>query len=338
MKTVFYTIFYYMLALLIGVLAAALVYMIRCDLAFLVAGEKLVFFHGDFFIRGIFVSFPLMASTALLLVVFYGIRHAKKNLWITGTYITLCALTWLFLIPFAFSLEKSYTEKFPAEYEVPSLSQGFFRKNSGGVFYFSRVSENGDADGLFIDLAGITGEAGAVSRFSGIATATQEKEFRSEFADPLISDASKIPFSVSALMKVYSLIVEKARSSWSRGYACYAIFLTFVLALCAAAGLQYVSSWRLANGLFVIITGASVCLLNYGYYMGVVFNEARISWDSYFSSIAVGRGDFLRSFLSSGDILLAVMNLAIFIILLAVWIFLYIFKGKKMLEKQGIEQ
>lgn len=334
MKTVFYTISYYVLTVLLGSLAAALVYMVCCDLTVLVAGEKLVFFCGDFFFRGIFASFPLVVCIALFLVVFYGIRHLKKNLWIMCTYVLLCALSWLLLIPLMFNLEQAYKEKYSTEYEISNLSPGFFRKDSGGIFYFSRVSDDGKADGLFIDLSGITGEAGTVSRFSGMKTLSDEKEFKSEFADSVIRDSTKLPFAVSAPLNVYLILLEKARTAWAGGCARYVMFLAFALALSASASLQYVSTWRLVNGLISVLAGAAVCVFNYAYYLGFVFKTAAVSWDAYFSSIAVGKNGFWESLLSSGGILLAVVNLAFFVILLASGIFLYIFKGKKMIKKQ----
>ena len=71
MKTAFNMIIYYLVATFLGLIVAAGIYMLCCDLTLLVAGEKLNFFNWDFFVRGLFVAFPLTVSVVLGFTIFY---------------------------------------------------------------------------------------------------------------------------------------------------------------------------------------------------------------------------------------------------------------------------
>ncbi len=326
MKSIFNTIIYYIFGTLTGIILAALIYMICCDLTLLVAGIKLKFFNGDFFIRGLIVSFPLVVSLVIGLIFLYGVRHPKNHYLRLFTYIFLCSLTWLVLIPLSFDLGKKYNETLAKKYEVPALSSGYFRKEAGGVFFFSRVGENQKADGVFIDLTGITGEQGNVIRFTNSII---DEDFSGQFADTLIRDAIKLPFVIVAPLELYSTVIGKAQTAWEKGYIEWLVFLTFILSLCSVVSFQYISVWRLINALAILFAAGLICLINYAYHYGILFKSAAVSWSAYFSQLSQNYSGFISKLLAADNPLLAVINLIIFAVLLFSGIIIYFVNQKR---------
>lgn len=326
MKTAFNMILYYCAAVVAGTLLAASIYMISCDLTMLVAGEKLKFFNWDFFIRGVVTVFPLAVMVVLGLILFYGIRHRENHFLRLGTYIFLCAVSWLIVIPVSFDFGNKYTENFAKKYEVPYLSSGYFRPEAGGIFFFSRVAENGTADGVFIDITGITGEQGKIVKFNNSII---DEDFSGQFADTLIRDSIKLPFVIIAPLELYSTVILKAKEAWSKGYVSYLVFLTFILALCSVVALQYLSSWRMINGLAVMLAGGIVCLINYAYHYGLIFKDTGASWSAYFMQLSSQSTGFLKALFAADNPLLAVINLVIFAVLLCTGTLLYFVRGRK---------
>lgn len=332
MKNALNMIIYYFSVLILGTVAAALIYMISCDLTVLVAGEKLKVFCWDFFVHGLVVMFPLVVSFALGFLIFYGIRHSENHFIRLAAYAFLGALSWIVFIPLCFNLQETYESSFAENYEIQKLSSGYFRQKNGNVFYFSRIADNGEADGVFIDLIGVTGESGKLVRFSNSKLAD---DFSSDFADSLVKDAVKLPLVVSVPMQIYSALMESARNAWSGGIGQWLCFLSFALALCSVIAFQYSSGWRLINGLAVMSAAALVCLVNYAFYCGILFKNTRNAWNSYFMELSEKNTGFLQSLFSAQEPMLIFINLVIFAVISVTGILLFAFKYKK---NEGVEQ
>lgn len=330
MKTAFNMIIYYLVATFLGLIVAAGIYMLCCDLTLLVAGEKLNFFNWDFFVRGLFVAFPLTVSVVLGFTIFYGIRHRENHFFRLGAYIFLCALTWFCLVPVCFNLQKSYEDKKTENNQKKLLSSGFFRPEAGGVFYFSRVEENGKSNGLFIDLSGITGEAGSIVRFFDSSV---EELYDGKYSDTLIRDVVKLPLVLLVPLQVYSTLIENARSAWNSGWLSWISFLSFVLALCSVISFQYTSGWRLINALSVMFVAGVVCLVNYSFYKGFIFKNLRISWNEHLLAVEPGeKMNFIQKIFENSEPLLVAINLFLFAFILVFGILLFIFKYKNKKE------
>ncbi len=304
---------YYSLGILLGTLAAAFIYMICCDLTLLVAGEEFKYFCGDFFIRGMLVSLPLVASLVLGLLVLYGIRHRNHPVLSIISYCVLGAFTWLVLIPCSFSLTKKYENSGRKRYEVPFLSSGYFRPEAGGVFYFSRVYDDGTADGIFIDLTGITGEKGSVVKYQ---KSIIDADFSVPFADSLIRDSIKLPFIIVAPLSVYSIMMERGMTAWNNGYISWLVFVSFALALLSCICLKNISNWRLINGLAVLFGALVVCFFNAAYYKGYIFSRAASTFAAYLAGLVEGKAGIIHSFLTAPDPLLALLNVISFVLLI----------------------
>lgn len=326
MKTAFSMIIYFLIASIAGLIGAASIYMICCDLTLLVCGEGLSIFNGHFFVRGMIVSFPFVLTFVLGLVIYYCLRHTEHHFIRLFSYIIMCAFTWLVLIPLSFDLGDKYENAFSERYEIPVLSTGFFRPESGGIWYFSRIQQNGTADGLFIDLAGISGERGSVIKFSSEKI---DDAFNGQFADTLIRDAIKLPFVVIAPLEMYSTVIEKGKVAWSRGFGAWLVFLTFALALSSVVAFEYISSWRLINGLIILLAAGIICSVNYIYYHGIIFRGTAETWIQLFEQAAEKHTGFVHNMLMAEEPLLAAINFALFIILLFTGIILYILRERK---------
>lgn len=349
MKTALNMIFYYFAACFFGAIAGAGIYMLSCDLTLMVVGEEVAFFNGRFFVEGIFAVLPAVASVSLGFTIFYGIRHRENHFFRLGAYSLLCAFTWLCLVPLCFNMQKSFEAKtrqqtVPANPEQTApetpapkpLSAGFFRPEAGGVFYFSRVEDNGNATGLFIDLSGITGEVGKTVRFFNSPV---EDVFAGKYADTLIRDAAKIPLVLTVPLKVYSVLMENARSAWNSGWFSWLCFLTFALALSSVVAYQYTSSWRLINVVAVIFASGVVCLINYAWYAEIIFKNLRLSWRGFFSpaftaepALSAENMSLVQNHAGSFEPLLAVINLFIFALFFVTGILLFFFKYRNKKE------
>lgn len=326
MKSAFSMLAYYFIATVIGTLAAAFIYMVCCDLTLLVAGEGRNFFVLSFFARGLLVSFPAVVSVCLGLIVLYGLRHQENHFVRLVTYILLGALTWLILIPLSFDLEKKYEEKFSKKFEVSFLSPGYFRKDAGGIFYFSKVDEKGFADGVFLDLSGVTGKKGKVVRFKNSVI---DEGLSKPFADSLIRDAVKLPFVIVAPLEFYSTMMIKAKAAWNNNFMSWLAFSTFALALLSVIAFQYVSRWRLVNGLLILFSASLILTINYSYYAGFLFFDFFNSWETYISNLALGKSEFLQNLLGYDEPVIVMINILIFALLLVSGTLLYIFNGRK---------
>ena len=300
MKNALTMFMYFFLMTACGTLAAAFIFMICCNLTLLVCGESFAFFNWDFYIRGLLISLPLICVIVLALMIVYGLRHKKNPVIRLAVYVVSGLIVWLILIPSSFTLLHKYEEKYAKTYEVPFLSPGFFRPESGGVFYFSRVQEDGKADGLYIDLTGITGEKGSVVRFSN---------------------------------SIYSVLRDKAQAAWNDSFAHWLLFLCLALALGSCIAFENFSAWSLIDALAAFFTGLLVCVVNWAYYKGYLFSSVTGKWNELIGDTPV-TGGFFNSIIHSPDLFINFVNFIIFALLTLTGILLFIFKSKTETEDE----
>ncbi len=259
---------------LIGTIAGAVFSMLCMDLTQFVIGSKLSLFSLEFFLKGIYLSFPLVAIISLLLLVMYQIRH-PDNAWpALISYCALNALTWLVLIPLMLLLSLRTDIRPPAA--APSVSAGYFRTQDDLVYYWSAFSYDGKGEGLYIDSYGVNGMPGTVYPLHDAEK--PEQKTPSTFADPLVLSAIDMPRCVAVPLTAYLYLIYRARDSLSRGYVSWLIFASIGLALAAVYAASGLSSWRLLNAFIVIITGVGVSLLNYALYASDLLKPLTAVW------------------------------------------------------------
>lgn len=266
MKRVLYFAFVYLASMLTGTLAFAMLFMFSCNLSMFVTGLEASFFSLHFFMTGILISLPLVCVLVQVLLIFFLVRHPKKKLTSFFLYLFFGLLSWLVFIPTDLKLISRY-ESDSIVSRVQSTSSGIFRKEDNGVYYFSRINEDNTADGVFIDTDGYFGTEGAVIPFFD-SPVSNESAF--PYSDILIKNSLQPPYIVTFPLSIYNALLTAAGYSISLGFLAWLAFASFGLALLSVYGLQFASSWKLANVACILTAVLLIVLVNYFYYMNIL--------------------------------------------------------------------
>ncbi|MBQ4378803.1 MAG: hypothetical protein II821_06370 [Treponema sp.] len=265
----------YIASMFLGMVVFATLFMFSCNLTSFVTGVESSFFSVHFFMTGLFLSVPLVCILVHLLFVFYQIRHPQKQILSLVVYVVLGALSWLVVIPADLKLISRY-ESDTISSRVEASSAGVFRKEESGVYYYSRITEDGRADGIFFDTTGYLGKEGVVVPLYDVSV---KNESAFPYSDILIKNSLQPSKLVTYPLAVYNSLLTSALYSSSLGFLAWLAFASMGLALLSAYGLQFGSSWKLANVSFVICTAIVILFVNFLYYMNVmpdIFKEIAV--------------------------------------------------------------
>lgn len=325
-KSSLWMLLYWFLFSAAGTAAAGFIFMIAMDLTVMVAGQSLEFFCSDFFVRGIFASFPLVQILVFCAMIVYLIRHKKFPAARIFTYFFLGICVWLFLVPLSFKIEKKLGLDSPALKNDKGLSSGFFRKEGGGIFYFSEIHSDNTADGLFIDVSGDSGEAGRVFTFS---SAIIDEEFSGNFADSLIKQAAKLPAIIEFPLKVYSFFLAKGHICLEKGFGSWVMFCSLPLLMLACIIFNGISVWPLVNALTVFFVQIVISVFNFAVAEGIVFSAVSFSWREKCIEIAGEKSTFFADMLLCEEPFLFFLNFAFMLIFIVAGIILAAVHSKK---------
>ena len=129
MKPAFSLIIVYIIACILGVTCAAVIYMLYHGCTLLVAGNYSSIISASVFVTGIRYAFPASFLLCSMFLTLYLIRRPTKKLVSFIVYLILGAATWGFFSPYAL---KTCYEKWPSEkisvQERKQISPGYFRK------------------------------------------------------------------------------------------------------------------------------------------------------------------------------------------------------------------
>lgn len=259
---------------LLGTFAGATFAMLCMDLTQFVIGVKLSLFSSEFFLKGIYLAFPLSAIMTLLMLVMYQIRHPTYSTTALISYIALNLLTWLVLIPLMLLLSMRTDIRPPSA--APSVSPGYFRTEDDLVYYWSKFSYDGKGEGLYIDVYGLKGRPGVVYPLQDADK--PEQKTPANFADSLVLSAIHMPRCVSIPLTAYLYLVYHARDALSRSYVNWLMFASLGIALASVYAVGWLSSWRLLNAFIVIIVGIGIALLNYALYASSLVKPLTAIW------------------------------------------------------------
>lgn len=266
MKKAFHIILIYLLVCVFGTAALAALFMFNQDMHSYVTDVPSKLFSLQSFLCGASVSFPLTASAALFAVILLMIRNRKNQILSLVIFVCLAAATWIFLIPLSLDfLSDLEAENENQNFQSQTTSIGIFRENESGVFYNSRILENGNADGIFIDTSGLSGNEEKIIRFYDSPVNNSEAY---PYSDILVKNALEPPKYVTYPLEVYTSLLTAADNSHRFGFFAWLFFASFGLALAATYGLQFFSSWRLCSALSVATGQILIVFINYFYYMG----------------------------------------------------------------------
>lgn len=236
-------------------------FMFSCGMIQFVPGEPFSFFSKPFFMYGIFYSFPLACICSHILLVLYAIRYPDSIFSTLAAYILLGALSWLVLIPA--DVKKLASEPALNVVQTGNSSAGFFRKTEDGIYYLSRVDDSGNADGIFINVSGVSGQAGTVIQFSDTKI---ETDFALPYSDPLIKEAVQPTAFIMYPLSAYNTMLEAAQKRVSAGYAEWVCFASFGLALLSVFAVRFFTLWKLASAVAAIVCAMGIFFMNYLYY------------------------------------------------------------------------
>ena len=279
MKRALYFTIIYLVSLLAGTLLFASLFMFSCNLSMFVTGLPASFFSLRFFVSGLIITFPLVCVIVQVLLILYIIRHPGSYRLSFILYLIFGLLSWLLFVPADLKLYNRYESNLE-ETRVTMTSSGFFRKEAGGVIYYSRIDEYGNADGLFIDTSDFQESGNHVVPFFDVP-AKNESAF--PYSDILIKNSLEPPKLVTYPLALYSALLTAGEYSAALGFLAWLSFASIGLALLSVFGLQFASSWKLANVAFVITGVVIVIVINYLYYMNIMpglFREIslKLSW------------------------------------------------------------
>lgn len=263
MKRALYFAIIYLASLFVGTILFSTLYMFSCNLTMFVTGLPANFFSLSFFTRGILTTFPLVCVLVQVLLVLYIIRHPRNYRISLILYIVFGLLSWLVFVPADLRLFDRYQPDL-GQTRVGQTSSGVFRKEAGGVIYYSRIDENGNSDGLYIDISELQDSDHAVVPFFDVP-AKNESAF--PYSDILIKNSLEPPKLVTYPLAVYSALLTAGQYSSALGFLAWLSFASIGLALLSVFGLQFASSWKLANVATVIVGVIFIVLINFFYYM-----------------------------------------------------------------------
>lgn len=267
MKKALTIILVYILICVLGTAALAVLFMFNADMLSYVTDLPSKLFSIGEFLYGVALSFPLICCVALFSVVLLMARNRENQILSFIVYLCLGALAWLFFIPFSLGFLSDLNSKNEGrDLQRQTTSAGIFRKDDSGVYYNSRILQDGNADGIFIDTSGFSEDGEIVSYYD--SPVNNDAAF--PYSDILVKNALEPPKYVTYPLEVYTSLLTAAENSNSKGVFSWLFFASLGLALLATYGLHYFSSWRLCSVLSVAVGQILVVFLNYFYYMGFI--------------------------------------------------------------------
>lgn len=304
MKTALNLLISYLSICICGIALCALLYMVCEGLGASVVGQPMLFFSFALFKKGLIFSTPIVCvftNMHMILKVLrintsrkHSVASIDRNL-VVGFlfYLLVTAVSWFVLFPLAISLGDSFSAS--GAVSMNQASTGYFRKADSGIIYFyTKVHENGKADGVLYDTYSKDSTSSDAVSFSELSTSSVASY---PYSDVLVKNAIKTPKDISYCLKIYQTIVRQAKASWGKGMFSWILFSSIALALVSMFGLQFTSSWRLLNTLGIFLATACVFFLNYLYYADMMPN--------FFMDL-----DYLVKFVEHSSVV--IMNLLIF--------------------------
>ena len=175
-------------------------------------------------------------------MIFYMIRHPSSPLLSVAVYFVIGISVWIFLVPQALRIEQMGLFKSLNVRTESRLTEGYFRPSQYGVFYYSKISPQNIAQGVYIDITGSSGSKGQVSLFLNLQLAPTGNEF---FADPLFASSAKITVIIEHIITFAKAIRTEAFKAVKKGFFYYLSFASLGLALLSLIGVKSMSSWKL---------------------------------------------------------------------------------------------
>ncbi len=308
----------FFLSCFIGTLLSAVIFMFCANITLMVAGQKNSLISSVLFIKGFFVTFPLVCVISSILLVFYSIRHSyRKNL--TFCMYAICVLlSWTVLMPVVFAGRTRLGTDNVIVASPYNLSADYFREDAAGIYYYSRVFRNNEVDGLYIDKLGSTGRPGKVSI---LKEQPADLAITGPYRDIIIRDSVQMSPLLKLPIEIYVILYEKGMLCIKSGYLHWLIYASIALCFIAAFAFINFSSWNLLNIFSIILSIVGCAFVNSYYYR-------HLSDVDYL----VSAREQLVKLVNTDEPFLLIVNIAIFIVMGSYGIGMAIFRKNHLAE------
>lgn len=270
-----------------------------------------------------FLPFGMQMST--LFLIFYFIRHPTFKVFPIAMFVVMFLAFFFALSPLSVKARNAiYLNN--SESVVLPLSQngdfapelGIFKKQESKVFYFTRIYDSGDTEGLVIDLASGNSKP-------QVFDLSDQSEATRSMRDSLVEDAVRVPDATSFLLDRFIDYFELENAALNGGWPLWISFAFMAAALCALVGLRNVSEWRLMTFILVVVLFFGIVTLNYFAWSADSFLSGLVEKTA---SGALGKIPFIQNPFA------ILMNLVIMLLLTALGI-LFNKKAKLRLQEVG---
>lgn len=213
-------------------------------------GMESPFFNGRYFLNCCVRYLPWCSVISLLMLVLYIIKHKFSIPQFIVPYFVLALLVWMLVVPgssFWYSdIQKNNPIPLP---DSQSLSAGYFRPEGEYLVYRAEALDS----------------SGDIWRRK-IFPDRKESNIAYMFSDPLIEQSINPPFWGVFMHEKCLMLKTVCRNALSQGYFSYILFASMGFALFSVIFLCRLSSWRLVNGLVVLIMFSLIILCNIQFY------------------------------------------------------------------------
>ena len=271
MKKALKLVLMYFLTFLIATLAGVIFYSVYLHIQSYVVGSGFSFFDKQGLLRALFyVIFCIILFICPVMI--YARISNKGGIPHFITFIILSALTWVLLLPLTVKLEEKvfYNSKDSAKI----LTGGYFRADQDKIYYFtSDYNDNPYVNTTTVVID--TSENGTVE-IQNIAPSRDFVLFRNAapYSDVLIKNTFALTNFSTPLIS-FSLIMQHAKDSISKGWTFFLAFLSMGLLLCTLYGAADLFRWRLLNTGFLLTASTLVLMANTLYFHPVFTSFCR---------------------------------------------------------------
>ena len=302
--------FVFLFTILAGTIALTLLFVLYETCMNLVAGQGAGVFDFSYFLKGLFISLPIILILSGFAMCCYLIKRGVNSKIPLIVYYVLYLAVWFAFMPLIFFASSKFNLQEKILQKNINISSGYFREKSGYVFYYSNVDENNFADGLVIDLSGKNQD---VYTFKNLELNEENEEFK----DSLIEKNIKLPFGIQFITENLRSLLRYALDAMNSGWKTWLCFASLGIALASLVGVRNFSKWKLLNLLLEILFFSSLLIFNLFVYSRKIFFEI----DRNFTSV-------LKFLPEGSSALLLCVNFLFFIVFLLLGIFLGI-KNRK---------
>ena len=273
--------------LILGLIIGAFIQIQFITSTNMVAGNPIQYPKSIIF-YAILENAPIAVLIMIPATLIWKIRHLENPVATALTYVFLCLLSWLVILPAALSLKKFV----PAEIEETiarknELSAGYFRNYDDRYYYFLTEENAEEKTSQALMLYNSRNphffgdeETVKTDKNSDISTVNEP------FKDPLYKEImGDFPWKMFYVMNIFK---QASKRAWNNGYISWLCFCSFGLLISTPYFFIKLSKWRMVNFTYTIFVQLGGLLFNTLYFTSA-FTQIR----KILSSLVYG-DDFSR--------------------------------------------